>query len=286
MLSTLNTTNVFSGNGVTYQWTYTFQIETANGSDVEIWLTSPAGQVSEVTTSYSIDVNTATVTYPTVASGMPALPSGWTLTLKRVENLVQDTDLGGTTTEDALDYITAAIQQVDYKAGLGVAGPTGPTGSMLNDGAMFLLTEKTSIVDNDIVLIEDSADGYKNKKLKRSNLDAAKLGGKIVGTSAYNILALDSAAKIPAVDGSQLTGLPTPTVGTSGTFVNSDLSTGVLTVTHSKNLSTPFQLIVQVIDNNRIRVEPDVVTFATKDAFTIDLTSYGTLSGTWGYRYI
>ena len=40
------------------------------------------------------------------------------------------------------------------------------------------------------------------------NVDADSLGGKTVGTSADNIVALDGTAKLPAVDGSQLTNLP------------------------------------------------------------------------------
>lgn len=41
-----------------------------------------------------------------------------------------------------------------------------------------------------------------------TNVDAATLGGKSVGTLANNIVALDGTAKLPAVDGSQLTNLP------------------------------------------------------------------------------
>lgn len=72
---------------------------------------------------------------------------------------------------------------------------------------------------------------------------------------------------------------------TRGTFVNADLSTGVLTVTHNKGLSAPYSLIVQVFNNSAQMIIPDQVTGLT-NTFTIDLTSYGTLTGTWGYSYI
>jgi hypothetical protein len=61
-------------------------------------------------------------------------------------------------------------------------------------------------------------------------------------------------------------------------FVNADLSTGVLTVTH--NLGHTY---VQVcVSNNSSKVViPDDITFSSSNALAIDLTSFGTLTGTW-----
>jgi hypothetical protein len=72
--------------------------------------------------------------------------------------------------------------------------------------------------------------------------------------------------------------------GTSGTFINGDLSSGKLTVTHSLGLSAPYTRIVVVVDNNGKEVDCPI-TFAT-NSFEIDLSLAGTISGTWGYRYI
>jgi len=71
----------------------------------------------------------------------------------------------------------------------------------------------------------------------------------------------------------------------SGTFVDGDLSTGILTVTHNKVLSTPYAITIRIFDNNAKEIIPDSVTGLTNTA-TIDLTSYGTLTGTWGYSVI
>jgi hypothetical protein len=71
----------------------------------------------------------------------------------------------------------------------------------------------------------------------------------------------------------------------AGTFVNSGLSAGVLTVTHSFALSAPFPVLVAIFDNTSKQIIPDQVTGLTNSA-AIDLTSYGTLSGTWGYLII
>jgi hypothetical protein len=66
------------------------------------------------------------------------------------------------------------------------------------------------------------------------------------------------------------------------TFVNGDLSTGKLTITHSLALSAPYSVIVAIFDNNSKQIIPDDITGAT-NTVEIDLTSFGTLSGTWGY---
>lgn len=72
---------------------------------------------------------------------------------------------------------------------------------------------------------------------------------------------------------------------TSGTFTNGDLSAGILTITHSLSLSAPYSIIVVIFDNNGKQIIPDDVTGST-NSVAVDLNSYGTLSGTWGYRYI
>ena len=72
--------------------------------------------------------------------------------------------------------------------------------------------------------------------------------------------------------------------GTSGTFVNADLVAGILTITHTLGLSAPYILDFSMVDNNNQDFEPDDITFG-ENIITIDLSSYGTIVGTWGYIY-
>lgn len=75
-------------------------------------------------------------------------------------------------------------------------------------------------------------------------------------------------------------------IATELSFTNASLSTGVLTVTHNKGLSAGYTAIVQVVNNSGAVVFPDAInTFAT-NSFKVDLTSYGTLTGTWYVTYI
>ena len=61
-------------------------------------------------------------------------------------------------------------------------------------------------------------------------------------------------------------------------FDNGDLSSGVLTVTH--NLSAQY-VLCQVYDNSDQLVVPDDITLSSSSALAVDLSSFGTISGTW-----
>lgn len=64
----------------------------------------------------------------------------------------------------------------------------------------------------------------------------------------------------------------------STTFDNGDLSSGVLTVSHS--LDSQYS-VVQVWDNNDNIIVPDDAASNDPDSCDIDLSSYGTLTGIW-----
>jgi len=72
--------------------------------------------------------------------------------------------------------------------------------------------------------------------------------------------------------------------GYSLDFDNADLSAGVLTVTH--NLNKQFVAGVTITDNNGKVIWADDVDFTGVNTLTIDLTSYGTIAGTWHVEII
>ena len=65
-----------------------------------------------------------------------------------------------------------------------------------------------------------------------------------------------------------------------GSFTNSDLSSGKLTITH--NLGHKY-CSVTIIDNNDKIIIPDDVTYVDENSLQVDLSSFGTLTGTWRY---
>src|SRR3972149_7718615 len=64
-------------------------------------------------------------------------------------------------------------------------------------------------------------------------------------------------------------------------FTNASLSSGILTVTHSLGIQ---YVNFTIYDNNGKMILPDDATATSTSVLTIDLTSYGTLSGTWNIR--
>lgn len=72
---------------------------------------------------------------------------------------------------------------------------------------------------------------------------------------------------------------------TSGTFTNSSLSSGVLTITHSLGLSAPYSILISIFDNGGNMIIPDGVVGST-NSVAVTLSSFGTLTGTWGYIYL
>jgi hypothetical protein len=111
--------HVYNGNGTTRDWDYTFPINTTTGSDIKLYKTAINGTITEITTSYSINVTTKKVTYPTVISGLPLLATGEKITLLRVEPLSQASDwanqgpFNSETVEAALDKATMILQQLN-----------------------------------------------------------------------------------------------------------------------------------------------------------------------------
>jgi len=66
-------------------------------------------------------------------------------------------------------------------------------------------------------------------------------------------------------------------------FTNGDLSSGVLTVTHNLGSTYP---VVEVYDNNGKVITPDEITYVNTNSITVDLSSFGTISGTWNVRVV
>jgi len=79
---------------------------------------------------------------------------------------------------------------------------------------------------------------------------------------------------------------PDTATGVRDVFTDASLSSGQLVITHSKGLAaTSGTLLLNISDNNLQTIIPDEVLFG-ENTITVDLTSYGTLTGTWGYYYI
>lgn len=105
---------------------------------------------------------------------------------------------------------------------------------------------------------------------------AAQVAQTAAETAKTNAEAAEAAAEAAAAS--------VPNI-VNGTFTNASLTAGVLTITHNKSLAAPYAITVMIFDNNGKQIIPDQVTGAA-NTVAVDLTSFGTLTGTWGYRVI
>jgi hypothetical protein len=97
------------------------------------------------------------------------------------------------------------------------------------------------------------------------------------GSSGYSgFSGLDGLAASSGYSG--FSGPPGPGTGYYGTFTNADLVAGVFTVNHS--LASTYEM-VQVFDNLSRLVIADEITLIDSNTCQVDLSSFGTIAGTW-----
>ena len=66
-------------------------------------------------------------------------------------------------------------------------------------------------------------------------------------------------------------------------FTSASLSENLLTINHG--LSAQY-LLIQIYDNNNYYTVPDLITLTDVNNFTVNLTTFAPISGTWHVVYI
>jgi len=69
-----------------------------------------------------------------------------------------------------------------------------------------------------------------------------------------------------------------------GTFTNANLTSGYLTITHSRGLTPPYTVWVVIVKNTGEKINTGYVCYT--NTVVVDLRAWGTLTGTWGYIVI
>ena len=115
----VNRAGPFDCNGVTRNWPYASSFPIILTTDIEIWLiNSSTGSLTQVEAAYEVDEDLGEVIYPTVASGLDPIATGYQILLVRVQPLTQATDLetqgsfNADTVEDMCDKLTMICQQL------------------------------------------------------------------------------------------------------------------------------------------------------------------------------
>ena len=112
------TKQTMHGNGVVREWPFTFR---AWEWQVRVVIADPKGKETDVTSQAKIliyqEQNGGVVTYPN-SPALPPIPSGWTLTVFRDMDFLQETDLVtdqrylSEVHEERFDRLTAQDQQL------------------------------------------------------------------------------------------------------------------------------------------------------------------------------
>lgn len=131
------TKHVYNGDGTTTEWPYTFQLLGTDTSTIHVYLCSPTGTITE-TAQFTVDTDNLKVKYPSVASELSPLASGWKIVLLRHEPVTQTLDLENQGTFNAeaieaeLDKLTMICQQLGEVLGRTVQFTLVDSGSDLS----------------------------------------------------------------------------------------------------------------------------------------------------------
>ena len=113
------TKRIYAGNGVTREWEIDFPL--ASLDDLQVYITSPQGYQTRLEANYELNAAGNILTYPTLASGLSPLASGWMITLVRQTPLTQNIDLlrqgelDAEVLEQGYDKLTLLVQELSEK---------------------------------------------------------------------------------------------------------------------------------------------------------------------------
>lgn len=114
----------YAGNGSNRVFGITFPLLSA--SHLRVVVTDPDGVETNVTSNFAINTVLNALTYPTVASGLDPLATGYTITLVRQTPLTQEIDLhvghalDAAELESGYDKLTYAVQEIKEEVGRAV----------------------------------------------------------------------------------------------------------------------------------------------------------------------
>ena len=292
---------IYTCDGSTTVFPYTFTI--FEDTDLEVILYTIADGTETtltLTTHYTVSgaPGTGNVTTVSTYSSAYKLIVRRGLAYKQETDYVENDPFPAETHEDVADKAVMLIQQIkeitdraivqDSSQSSDLTFPAASADKIIgwNSGATAL-ENKTNPATAAAASAAAAASSATDAETAQTAAEAAQTAAETAQTNAETAETNAETAETNAETAqaaAEAAAASVPTF-TRATFDNGDLSTGVLTVTHSLGLSAPYSVRIEIFDNNGNLIIPDEVTGAT-NSVAIDLTSYGTLTGTWGYAYL
>lgn len=264
------------GNGVKVAFDTTFPVQEAAHLEVyKVVRATDASTLQTITTNYTVAINTvtriATVTYVVAPTALEDSLIVRTVPLTQGADIPTNNIFREVQIENALDKQMMALQQVSERIDRTVLLPIASTVSEL----------ELPIPETGSVLAWNStADGLENKTI--AELGALEKASQAEAEAGSN----DTKYMTPLKTAQAIAAQVVAAAATELSFVNADLSTGVLTVTHNAGLSAGYTAVVTVVNNSGAVIIPDAINTFAANSFKVDLTSYGVISGTWFCTYI
>lgn len=184
------TPSTYNADGNTRNWAIAFEYSLAD--EVHIRLIDDTGAITEITTNYSVDTDNDRVIYPTVASGLPLVESGFQVVVYRSYDNEQNFDatinpFSASGLNDALDAIVRRSQEISSDIG---------TVTTINNEIINIQADLTTVENN---IAANAADIVELQEYDQSNTSTIQYilqnlgggggggGGGAIGSS-YDLL--------------------------------------------------------------------------------------------------
>jgi len=135
------TKRIYAGNGLTRQWEIDFPLYSTD--DLQVFITSPQGVQTQVTTGFAFNTAGDVLTYPTEQSGQEPLASGWSITLVRHTpptqqiDLLRQGELDAEVLEQGYDKLTLISQELSERIDRCIKYPVSTQPSDLDTETFF-----------------------------------------------------------------------------------------------------------------------------------------------------
>jgi hypothetical protein len=204
------------------------------------------------------------------------------------------------------DDLIITTEQIE-DAVVGLINDEDSVHTLINFTYDDMLGALSATIDDDLSLYDNSTSGFLTSEVDGSTTNELQNLFSTFSVSGQNNIVADSqtdtltfiagrnislltdsvnktieiiSADIPPDDWEDITNKPVTAYGQA--FDNSDLTAGQITITHSLNEQ---YCVVALYDNNGVAVLPNV-TAASADTLTLDLSDFGTITGTWYVRVV